>query len=90
MMETLQDLATQYSRAPKMMDAINRAIDANGADAPAIIVGGQPSYRRGTNMYRACTERGWTNWRYYAGARRQYATQGCYYICVPTSGNCLL
>lgn len=59
-----------------MTAAIRSAILANGYESEAIIVSGQPSYRKGSNCRKAADAAGFKSYRIYTGAKRRYDSEG--------------
>jgi len=75
-MKELKQLKEEYKRAPVMRRAIEQAIGKYGEDAQALVVGGQPSFRRGSNCRGAAEYLGWQEYDIFVGAKRQYASMG--------------
>lgn len=78
----LDDLRIVYAKAPKMLEAINSAIDDYGPETLCCVVQGLPSTRRGSNVRRAMDSLGWATPRYYKGARAGKNRNDGYYIVI--------
>lgn len=74
-MKTLKQLLENYAKAPAMSSAITSAIATHGENAEALIIGGTPSTRKGSNIARSIPE-GYKIAGIYPGAKRQYKSQG--------------
>lgn len=84
-MKTLADLEKEYKKAPVMLSAIRRAIADHGGEAKALIVGGTPSHRKGSNCRKAAEYTGIREYDLYPGAKRQYESMGYHNVLVKLS-----
>lgn len=80
-MPLLSELAKHYKNAPKMSKAIEEALSEHG-DIEAFIIGGLPSFRKGSNIGNFVRKMGWKNAAIYYGAHRQHGTQGWSFVVV--------
>ena len=75
-MKTLKQLKESYKRSPVMRQAVDQAIQKHGEDAVAMVVGGQPTFRKGSNCRRMADFYGWQEYDLYVGPNRQFRTMG--------------
>lgn len=79
MIKTLKQLAVIYKKAPVMLSAINTAIELHTDTTRAIVVSGQPSVRKNSNIYKQC---GNQVLDIIPGAKRRYQSEGYHNIVI--------
>ena len=76
-MTTLAELA-RTKQTPMMQQAIKSAMQCHDANSKCIITSGLPSYRKGTNFYKAAQRIGanGANYTYHLGPHNWHGSEG--------------
>lgn len=75
-MKKLKQLKEAYKRSPVTRQVVDQAIQKHGEDAEAMVVGGQPTFRKGSNCRRRADFYGWQEYDLYVGAKIQHRSMG--------------